>query len=288
MFDTPKVNFIIFSKDRAAQLSLLLESIDKLGWRKHFYTKVIYLSSNQEYEKGYELCRKIYPWVNYQSERGPEDYKPGYKNEAGLQSELNMAMLTLRNIPFQCLSTDDMVFYRTSNGDLNNVLESLPENGVFSLRLGFNTIVQDYHLQSKQPCLHKYVDKGDYIAWNPNDYNAYMNYGYPLAVDCHVLRTEKMRDLCKRFTWKTTNELESGWQKYRHEITELCSFKQSVALNIPCNSISGITRAGEKYPYDTRILNDNFLAGRKLSLENIMKHEIIGCHQEIELTYEGK
>jgi hypothetical protein len=278
-----KINLIVFSKDRACQLDLLLRSINELGWRDSFYVKIIYKASDDEYTRAYKLCALEHSWAKFELEYGPEAYKPGYENTAGLQNELNRAMLTKRKIDFQCLSTDDMVFYRHSTGDLINIIKDLPDNGVFSLRLGLNTTIQDYHIQSRQPALHKYVRENNVLKWRPADYNAYANYGYPLAVDCHVLRTDKMWDLCNRFKWKTTNELEGKWQTFSHEINELWSYSNSVAVNIPANSISGVTRAGEVHGYSTKVLNDEYLAGKRIDLNAICGEAIVGCHQEIEL-----
>ena len=277
------INLIVFSKDRACQLDLLLRSIAMLGWRDSFYVKIIYKASNNEYNAGYKQCSLDNPWAKFELEYGPEAYKPGFEDKAGLQSELNRAMLTKRKIDFQCLSTDDMVFFRKQETNLLDVIKDLPDNGVFSLRLGLNTIIQDYHLQSKQPILNKYVREGNILRWNPNDYPPLANYGYPLAIDCHVLRTEKMEDLCNRFKWKTTNELEGGWQRFRNEITELWSYEHSVAVNIPANSISGVTRAGEVHGYSPELLNEQYLLGKRIDLGEILSQEIVGCHQEIEL-----
>jgi hypothetical protein len=68
----------------------------------------------------------------------------------------------------------------------------------------------------------------------------------------------------------------------------MSSYKKSVAVNIPCNNMSKITRAGETFGYSTEYLNEQFLAGQRISLDKIIdkKEEIIGCHQEIELELE--
>lgn len=271
----PKVNFIIFSKDRACQLALLLESIEKLGWRDSFYVKIIYLASNSQYEAGYKQCSLDNPWAGFLAQR------------ASLQQDLNIAMLTKRHTDFTCLSTDDMSFYRQSDGSLLSTLYSPEFNHrcTFSLRLGYNTIIQDYHLQSKQPALHKHICNNNILRWSPQDYNAYANYGYPLAVDTHIFHNNTLGTLANQFAWKTTNELESGLQRYRNEITEMWAYQHSVAVNIPMNSISGVTRAGEKYPYSTELLNENYLAGKRLDLSTILAEDIVGCHQEIELSF---
>ena len=56
------INGIVFSKDRACQLNLLLSSLEKNA-KNIFETKVIYTSSNLEFEKGYEKLINQYPEV---------------------------------------------------------------------------------------------------------------------------------------------------------------------------------------------------------------------------------
>jgi hypothetical protein len=67
------INAIIFSKDRASQLHLLLNSIHKNA-SYIFNLNVLYTFSNQEFEKGYELLKEICKtnlWnVNFVKETG--------------------------------------------------------------------------------------------------------------------------------------------------------------------------------------------------------------------------
>lgn len=266
-----KVNLIIFSKDRAAQLHLLLQSIWRLEWAKVLQPIVIYKASSPEYQEGYFQCMS--EWA----------YPLFHRQENLLQIDTNEVFEDCKS-QFTAFSTDDMTFFKRSENDLLNILANgFNDSYVFSLRLGKNTIIQDYHRQSRQASLNLHIFNDGVIKWNPHHYHAYANYGYPLAVDCHVLRTEKLRDLCNRFRWSTTNELESGLQKYRNEIMELWSYPESVAVNIPCNSISGITKAGEKHAYSVEELNTAYLQGRRIDLDSILSETVVGCHQEMEL-----
>ena len=61
------INSIVFSKDRAAQLDLLLKSIEKNG-KDVFQIKVIYASSEISFEKGYEKLIDKYPEVKWMKE----------------------------------------------------------------------------------------------------------------------------------------------------------------------------------------------------------------------------
>jgi hypothetical protein len=272
MFDRPKINLIIWSKDRACQLDLLLRSIKRFKLDEAFYVKVIYLASTPEFSSGYKQCENEHQFAHFEYQR----------NELRWHTEV--AMLTKRRIDYTCFSTDDMVFVN----DAPNLLDIINnkefnESCVFSLRLGLNTIEQDIHAGTKQPALNKYVRDEDILRWNPHHYSALANYGYPLALDTHVFHTRFIQDLVYQLKWNTTNELEGALQPYRGEIRQIWSYTQSRSVNIPANSISGITRAGEVHGYSTKVLNDEYLAGKRIDLDAICDETIVGCHQEIEL-----
>lgn len=270
---TSKVNLVIFSKDRACQLDLLLRSIYKLGWHEVIQPWVIYAASTPDYYKAYSQCFIESPFV-----------EPYYQ-----PLEINLQLITkslMRGFTgFTGFSTDDMVFFRKPEKNLLEILNDLPANGCFSLRLGYNTVIQDYHRQSRQPALNLHVVQDGVLKWNPHHYPAYANYGYPLALDTHIFHTAKIRDLANKFAWKSTNELESGLQAYRHEVTEMWSYQHSVSVNIPANNMSGITKAGEKYTYGVDELNKRYLAGERINLSTILAENVVGCHQEMELDF---
>jgi len=266
-----KVNLVIFSKDRACQLDLLLRSIATLGWSNEIQPYVIWKASSAEYSSAYSRCFSEWSYAI-----SCPQFNDFFREQTlSLLSELR---------GYTAFSTDDMVFYQTSPGDLLEILDtSFKPDSVFSLRLGLNTIIQDYHLQSKQPILNQYADKNSYIIWPPLKYHPHSNYGYPLAVDCHIFDNKKILEISSRFGWRTTNDLESGWQRYRNEIGSMIAYKNSVAVNIPVNTLSGITKAGEQFPYSLELLNEQYLEGKRISLSSILDKNIVGCHQEMEL-----
>ena len=57
---------IIFSKDRACQLHLLLESMWEYTYLELFeYIYVIYKTSNRDYELGYREVKQCYDYVTF-------------------------------------------------------------------------------------------------------------------------------------------------------------------------------------------------------------------------------
>lgn len=271
-----KINLIIFSKDRAAQLHLLLESLCSHQYYHLFDVNVLWKASSPEFAEGYSLCKYNWSTPQFHEEKDPFEFET--KRQLAYSSSL---------VSF---CTDDMVFFRPANLQLLDYLNggTFYSACVFSFRLGFNTIEQDIHAGTKQPSLHKFLEQDGFIKWNPHNYHPHSNYGYPFALDTHVFRTEIILDCLRNKSFKNTNELESLLHRERHRISEIWSYKHSCAVNIPTNTISGVTRAGEKYSLDLVEANRNYLDGARLDLNSILMTKIVGCHQEIELKWQNQ
>lgn len=257
------MHLLIFSKDRACQLYLLLESISRFG--KFSTIDVLYKTSNDEYNTAYKVVEKKYPHIAFIRE---SDFR---------RETLRLIELSGDDV---CLSTDDQVFYREFGTP-----PPLAEHEVFSYRLGLNTIVQNPHTGELQPPLNNYCKDGNIISWNPQYYHPLYNYGYPFAIDVHCFNNKLLYDLLNSFSWSNTNQIESGLFRYRNLISVIYSYNKSVSFNIPVNNMSGVTISGKYHPYSNKELNDLFLSGKKINLDNICKNSIKGCHQEVKYEF---
>lgn len=265
------INLIVWSKDRACQLDCLLRSLPINFFNKVY---VIYKTSDDNFQKGYEKLSARFQHVIFIKEVSLHDQTMEVIGEC-LSSTSKIA-----------LSTDDTVFFKNPPMTPEEVVKSMgPQTVTFSFRYGFNTIVQDCHIDSYQPSLNIYQDCGDYISWNSEYYHPLTNYGYPFGLDMHVYDAQMLYNLANQIDFKNTNQLESGLFHLRvHAPKIINSFKHSVAVNIPCNNMSGITRSGEKYPFTIEELNKAYLDDYIINLDDIKGARIIGSHQEIDWT----
>lgn len=266
------INLIIWSKDRASQLELLLRSI-KQNIPNMFAITIIYTYSNKLFEDGYKKLIGEIKDVEF-------IYENNFYNDT-------VSACYNSNMEYISFCTDDTVFYDSCSYTFDDLLGYLPNNvnQVFSFRLGLNTLAQDIHYGTIQTPLmnHVYLNK-DIISWNCKKYASNFNYGYPLALDAHVFKKDLICDLLKRYNkWKTTNELEGHIQQSISEIDYITSFDKSIAVNVPLNNLSNITQAGHNYNYSNDFLNQKFLNGERLSLQVFDTTKIIGCHQEVDL-----
>lgn len=268
------IDLIIFSKDRAAQLDLLLRSIKRF-YPNIFNIGILYHTSNQKFEDGYtKLWKKQHLPITAEKEIKELSFKDNVR-----RLYLSMHRAVHYNL-WLMFSTDDQVFFK--NIELKE--EYLPQkvDEVFSFRLGLNTIEQDIHKGTKQPPLNFYIRNGELLSWNPHHYFPLHNYGYPLAIDNHVFTIGFFHDVIQKLNYDSSNSLESQLQNHRFKINVLKSFYHSVSVNIPVNNLSGCTIAGQVHNYSPEYLNSLYLDNKEINLDKIVNTKIDGCHQEIE------
>lgn len=252
------INILCWSMNRAAQLNALLRSL-----KTYIPSNVVvlYTYSNDQFKQGYDLCRQNNPFVSFVKE--DDFYNDTLFCIEAMKSD---------NI---CLTTDDTVVFR-SVSDLSFIKSKLSNNTVFSFRLGYNTVVQDHLNPYLQPALVPDSIERDLLFWNPRKYQGF-NYGYPHALDMHLYSTEYLLPILKEIKFKTTNELEGILQKYNNRINTIFCPKESVAVNIPANNISGLTGVNDNN-MSMEDMNNEFLKGKELHY--ILDRPVIGCHQD--------
>ncbi|GIV44029.1 MAG: hypothetical protein KatS3mg035_1152 [Bacteroidia bacterium] len=265
------INAIIFSKDRAAQLRLLIYSIQK-NTPYAFKLNVIYKYSDESFKAGYEKVKQEFQGVcNFVEQTS--DFK---------QDVLN---LLKSDFEFSCFFTDDDIIYRQF--DVNKVLDTLKNDDevfCFSLRLGVNTTF--CYAMNSPNVLKNYDDLGDIIKWQWNVH--YLDFGYPLSVDGHVFRTKEITKLTKSVSFSNPNTYEAALQVFENFPREkMASFKHNVLVNTPNNIVNTVfkNRAGLTHAANVKDLNDDYLSGKVIHLESMDFSNVIGCHQEIEFKY---
>jgi hypothetical protein len=260
-----KPGLLIWSMDRPAQLDLLLQSIEKFC-PDQFDIKILFKASDKDYKRGYIKCSIYHDHRFYEEQDFNKDTK---------------YLLSLND--YFAVSTDDTVI--TESFRLEK--EHMKDVDIFSLRLGFNTIVQDPFSNRLQSALSRYQDEGNTIRWDSRLYHCTNNYGFQFGHDM-VVYSKRYRELIEDAPFKKTNELETWlFNNCRDKINPFMrSFKHSVAVNIPSNNMSGITQSDNSLPIEE--VNNKFLAGYRFRMNEIEKIKVVGCHQLENLIMENK
>ena len=289
---------IVFSKDRALQLDLTLNSIKShIPCTQYEYPihriDVLYTTS-QEHENSYQTLIKEHEDVNF------------VKQSASIFTDIKKLVDTSLD-EHVCFFTDDNIVYRElslTQEDIKLAFEN--QVSCISLRLGKNTVMRDYgDGVLRQDALPKEVGSlGNLLIWNRTSIPVGGYWAYPLSVDAHIFEKNKLLKFCDelcvleahysnrgvpraKYAWKQTpNEFEAKLQMYFFDLPALMACPEySCVVNSPNNRVQNQikNRNGDSYSYVALDLKDEYEEGKRLSLGGIDFEEIVCPHQELDI-----
>lgn len=277
------IQTIIFSKNRAAQLDLLLRSIGCRASDVFNPIYVLYTATEKDYLKGYEICEQEHPEAIFNNERD-------YFGHSAFQHQVETLLSHGKtdNVVFLC---DDDIVLRPFLEDPTPEKILQENNSVIcvSLRLGLNT-TYCYPLRKEQKTpLVSLVIKD---SWMWNWRNGDGDWGYPGSLDGHIFRRNMLRTLLAGCEYKNPNELEDQLSvtcgKLRDAWPLMACYETSVITGIPVNLVNDThdkNRNGETYPKPVVELNRLYLKGQRLNLGSHRRKDVTGAHTELELSF---
>lgn len=272
---------IILSKDRPAQLHLCLDAINKNGNGVFDTVSVLFFGSNHDFLAGYGLVSSVYTNVEWL-------FQEHYKEDILHLLSNNYSQLTT-------FFTDDDILYRPIPENklyFFNLFNEMDNVACFSLRLGLNTVVQDpYTGMPTTPPSTGFAESDGKVFWPWKEVPPWMNFGYPLAVDGHILRTDDWINIHSDLSFNNPNQQEVAIQIKLPTLPPIMGcFKQSVVVNTPLNRVQETctNRAGETFGCSAEEMNKRYLNGEKLDLDSIDFSNIVGCHQELDIKWTTK
>ena len=258
------MNVIIFSKDRACQLDLLLRSIKDL-WENWYEFKidVIWTYSNEDFKAGYEKIMKDHPDISFIGQA--VNFKDSVVSATNTQKEYTMFLV------------DDIVFKEPFK--LRDDFEKLIPDEVISISLRLcSRISHCYPLNIPTPS----PDLSKENTWNWRSHIG--DWGYPLSVDGNIYRTSDLIGSIKNGTYNNPNTFEDALRKNVPDRPIMACYDESKIVNIPINLVGSYPNRHGNVSADQ--LNKKYLEGNKLSLNHIKGFKNISPHQEIELKWE--
>jgi len=275
------ITSIIFSKDRPAQLDLCLNSI-KANFPESTENIVIHKNS-KDFSDAHNILRKEHPDVQFWSQG------------ASLFRDIFTAIYGSPN-DYICFFTDDDICFSEISllPNLEKIFTTTPISCI-SLRMGLNICKRSHGGQMSLDTLKHYQSFNDMIIW-PKTTHMYGSYwSYSLSVDGHIYRKSQlanmMDELCyldSKYDWKQTpNELESSMQRFWPLSENLMAAPtHSKVVNSPNNRVQHEAKnmSGEKYSVHQDWLLKQYLAGKRIALEQLSFDNIDCPHTEINLT----
>jgi hypothetical protein len=263
---------IVFSKNRACQLDLLLRSVTCHTDNLFDQITVIWTATDDEYERAY--------WQTMQ------DHPVDFFRESNFQTQV-LDLLDLA-CDHACFLTDDSVFYRPLNGLTRpDVALKMEEILCFSLRLGLNT-GQCYPLRRIQG-LPTFEAVDDLLVWDWRQADA--DFGYMGSLDGHLFHRDDLLDMLDGSrNFNNPNQLEEILQSETQTMLSpyASCYRESHLVGVPVNRVNEThpNRYAETHEAPERDLNNAYCEGRRLNLDSIKSDRVTAAHAEMELTFE--
>ena len=267
---------IVFSFNRALQLDALLSSIQRHWSKTEHQLAVLYNTSNDEYQAGYDMLKQKYPKCLFVKETVGKHRYPyreylsffnltkliKYKHCRWQKSDFKrllteiVCQTTCKQIMFL---TDDSLFIRDVeiSNDILNWIEKKPEQNSFSLRLGYEV---------NKPLKKLPESTNGCITWNYSDYKEYKNWGYPFSVDGHIYSKKFVKPLLRKIVFNNPSTLEAHLYDYsakHHLLNHGKAYTAPSLLSYPINMVQTVAD-NESLSISTKELNDYFLNGYSL------------------------
>lgn len=270
-----KNQVIIFSKNRACQLNLLLDSLNNNAPLLFDKIHVLY-KAESDYDLGYEKLKKRRTGINFHKET---NFRHDLFNLIDDEIEATTFMVD-----------DAVVFKKILNRKIDIIKPVIEDFIIFSLRLGKNCNYShpaDLHYE-----LGEHEVDGEYMTF---DYTMQQNsdFGYPLSTDGHIFNTIIIKDLLNQIDFYNPNTLESFLQRFvvRNLIPKIVKcFTESKLVSIPVNLVNNTfkNRNGLEFGISEKELNDKYLGGEIIDLESLDFRDVNGPHKEIKYEFKNE
>lgn len=267
---------IIFSKDRACQLDLLIRSI-KDHYRFGTIT-VLYATSTCDYQKGYDLIKEKY-----------KDVKLVW------QIPFKHTLIdTIRSGGrWVTMMVDDSVFINeVSPEEISTMTDQVDRNKLVkggSLVMGLNVTYSYSHNHAMNVPI-KDIGSNVY-RWKWTKEDKYTDWGYPHQVGGNVWEKGYLLDVLhkKKFDHPTIMESKLNWpyRKRKRSTPQMVCFGKTKVLTIPVNYIPKSTNENRNSgKYSLEALNELYLDGYRISTENIYNISTNAICKEIDFSFE--
>jgi glycosyltransferase involved in cell wall biosynthesis len=257
------IRLVAFSKDRPAQLDLLLRSIERFV-PTGVQTAVVFTASDQLHDRGYAVVRDEHPWAQWVDEREAGGFKAATLGlVAGAGERLGFLV-------------DDIVFTHPLDVDAAPLaaLDVDPEVLCCSLRLDPG---KTYCYALDRPMTPPPATTWDWAGMEGD-------WGYPMSLDGHIFRTAQIAPLLERLEYRNPNELEAALADAPLTLPKATCFDVARIVNVPDNRVQDTApnrHGGGSAAWFTPAL----LAGRRLDLEPFAGLAARSVHHEMPLRF---
>jgi len=262
-----ELQIIIPSKDRAAQLDLLLRSLKAMfaEWDQQRVT-ILHRSTTNDYAEGYERIKDCHPEFEYVAEvKFREDLPKQVGDEPYLQFLMDDDVL-VRPYSLEC---EEFVRFRDN-----------PHIAALSLRMA---PYMDYCYTENMS-----ISPPPFLAnraWLWPGMRG--DWGYPHSVDGSVWRTEDVVETIQHGTYTAPNNLEPTLRFAMKRPMALC-FSEPRLVNIAANTVQDACAANRHGGGSAEECNKRFLGGERIGMGNFKGLRQPSPHFELDFEWESQ
>ncbi len=248
----------MFSRNRACQLDALLSGLGE----KFAPIHVLYRATTTRFAQGYDACIDQHRSIVFHG-------------ESNFRSDV---LALLPDDGLICFFTDDDLVFREIVVD--RIVTALADTSIvaFSLRLGANTTHCFSH--DCEQTLPVFERRGGYLVWRWSESD--WDFGYPLSLDGHIVRSDDIKSLLVRGSFDNPNELEELLAASAESLGRpiLASFESSALVGVPANRVNETheNRHGNDPNAAVDQLNERFLRGWHIDAKAMSFDNVYGAH----------
>lgn len=251
---------LIFSKDRPAQLDLLLRSLRRNA--SHEATKVLWHASTDAFCEAYLQQPLDNLWTMDQD----------------FELEVRRALMECPDPTVTFFCDDDIVFERVAPPNLLECRGTFSHEVLcFSLRLGYE------NKQMRWP--------GEIWDWTEMPRT---DFGYPGSIDGHTFRVDDILWMIEdrripNPTW-LEKVLAERCELFVKQRPLMACYEQQSVVGVPVNRVSESSGCpfGETHPQSAEAINKRWLNGERICLDALDFSGVDGCHHEIKFEWEDR
>ena len=273
-----QADFIIFSFDRPLQLYALLEST------ACFMTglesiQVIYRSSDDAFQQGYEMVTQQFPYVHYhkQSEHPREDFKP-----------LTLKALDRCTADYILFGVDDIVVKDYVN--ISDAIVAMHEHNAYGCYLRLSPSIDYLYSWQRPQQVPKLKKVKQGYLWQFSQVSPITDWGYPHTVDMTIYRKKDIESDFKSIDYYSPNSLESQWGSRVNNVKKRYGFcyETSKIVNLPLNVVQNSHKSNphmSSQELTPKQLLKQFLDGNKMDIWPLFQIKNRSVHMEHNPTF---
>lgn len=259
-----KTDIVIYSKDRACQLDLLLRSI-KIKFKDPGNVFVLYDYGSDNHLPGYDIIKNKNYGLNIIFKKQTRESFYSVLKETIEQS----------NSEFVCPLCDDDVFIRDL--DISKISNHMDEN-IIGIHLRFSKdLTISYHTGKiySLPVFESIEEP--FIKWNWTNYPIIDRWGYPYQAGGLIYKKEFFLHMINNTSFFLPNSLETAMMEKRHfwAKSEILGFSKSPIVNVSINRVQNDVnnRGGRDINYSPDDLNAIFINGKEIDYNELNNYE---------------